>query len=161
MTDDGLLLSDDDLEELTEEELAEYESLLAGELGGAEMDWRWRSKARELWVEADVRNAAEFVQRRYGLGAGELPGRRGDDPVGDPRAGAVEGLLQHVEQGAAAEVLLDDETRGPELARHLDRAREPLERRLAHPLGVEDVELPVEPEAGHDGMVGRGHATEA
>jgi len=46
MTDDGLLLSDDDLEELTEEELAEYESLLAGELGGTEMDWRWRSKAR-------------------------------------------------------------------------------------------------------------------
>jgi len=46
MTDDGLLLSDDDLEELTEEELAEYESLLAGELGGTDMDLSWRRKAR-------------------------------------------------------------------------------------------------------------------
>jgi len=43
---DDLLLSDDDLEELTEEEVVEYESILAGELGGTEMDWRWRSKAR-------------------------------------------------------------------------------------------------------------------
>ena len=43
---DDLLLSDDELDELSEGELAEYESILAGELGGTEMDWRWRSKAR-------------------------------------------------------------------------------------------------------------------
>ena len=68
MSDDELLLSDEELEELTEDELAEYGALLA-EVTGLTMDRSWRQKARPEQLPPD--GDWEVLFLRGGRGGGK------------------------------------------------------------------------------------------